>query len=235
MKSLLLPSVFRTVVLGAAHRGRAHRRASGPTSASSAAALHAAGPATLTWRTAGPQAVEGDGPGALGLLHSGVRALQGALPGARRAHRGRPLGADAALHARLRRTGYGWRSGCTACGLRSSPASSGTAGGVCRRVYAELRLARGASEVRRRAPHRHDETSQEGPRQYGGRRPRPRLPYLGWAHEGTGKTCSTCSTSSMREQRRAIEVTDGARIRQLACRCCPNARWVMDPSTWSSG
>lgn len=169
---------------GRAHRGRAHRRER-PAPQARAAPLPRMRQGLRLLRHGeprGPQAVEGDGPGALGLL-PGVRALQGALPGARRAHRGRPLGAArGALHARLR--GLGGVAGGPLHrlgGLRARPRRVARRG---RRVQARLRRAGGRArrlEVRRRAPHRHRrDVVQEGPQvRHGGRRPRPRLPHLG--------------------------------------------------------
>ena len=96
---------------GRPHRGRVHRRER-PALQKVPAPLPGLRQGLRVLRHGQPrraQAVEGDGPGALILL-PGVRALQGALPRARRAHRGRPLGAaQLALHARLRglRPGHG--------------------------------------------------------------------------------------------------------------------------------
>ena len=180
-----------------------------------------------------PQAVEGDGPGALGLL-PGVRALQGALPGARRAHRGRPLGAArGALHARLR--GLGGVAGGPLHrlgGLELARVEWHSVGGACRRVYAELEAARGASRfdgVRRIGI---DETSYKKGHKYVTVVVDHDRGCLVWAHEGTGKDVLNLSLDGLaREQRRAMEAVaaDGARrIGQLAKRRCPNAR-VMDP------
>ena len=60
-------------------------------------------------------------------------ALQGALPGARRAHRGRPLGAATgrASRATSRTRWRGWRSAAPPRRSPSSPASSGTAWAAC--------------------------------------------------------------------------------------------------------
>ena len=137
---------------GRAHRGRAHRRER-PALQARAAPLPRMRQGLRLLRHGeprGPQAVEGDGPGALGLL-PGVRALQGALPGARRAHRGRPLGAArGALHARLR--GLGGVAGGPLHrlgGLRARPRRVAQRG---RRVQARLRRAGGRArrlEVRR--------------------------------------------------------------------------------------
>ena len=122
---------------------------------------------------------------------------------------------------------------CTASAVSSSPASSGTAGGVCRRVYAELEAARGASRfdgVRRIGI---DETSYKKGHKYVTVVVDHDRGCLIWAHEGTGKDVLNLFLDELtREQRRAIEVVtaDGARrIRPLVQRRCPNARWVMDP------
>ena len=132
-------------------------------------------------------------------------------------------------------TGWrGWRSAAPPRRSPSSPASSGdSAGGVCRRVYAELEAARGASRfdgVRRIGI---DETSYKKGHKYVTVVVDHDRGCLIWAHEGTGRTCSNLFLDELtREQRRAIEVVtaDGARwIRQLVKRRCPNARWVMDP------
>ena len=107
-------------------------------------------------------------------------------------------------------------------------------GGVCRRVYAELEAARGASRFDRRCAasastrrrtRRATSTSRWSST--------TTASCLIWAHEGTGKDVLNLFLDELtREQRRAIEVVtaDGARwIRQLVKRRCPNARWVMDP------
>lgn len=106
-------------------------------------------------------------------------------------------------------------------------------GGVCRRVYAELEAARGASRfdgVRRIGI---DETSYKKGHKYVTVVVDHDRGCLIWAHEGTGKDVLNLFLDELtREQRRAIEVVtaDGARwIRQLVKRRCPNARWVMDP------
>ena len=106
-------------------------------------------------------------------------------------------------------------------------------GGVCRRVYAELEAARGASRfdgVRRIGI---DETSHKKGHKYVTVVVDHDRGCLIWAHEGTGKDVLNLFLDELtREQRRAIEVVtaDGARwIRQLVKRRCPNARWVMDP------
>ena len=170
-----------------------------------------------------------------------VRALQGALPEHGVRTEAVPWARHGgALHARLR--GLGGVAGGPLHrlgGLRSSPASSGTAWAACRRVYAELEAARGP-EVRRRAPHRHRrDVVQEGPQvRHGGRRPTARLPHLG-ARGHRQDVLNLFLDELTREQRRAIEVVtaDGARrIRQLAVkRRCPNASGSWTPSTWSSG
>ena len=107
------------------------------------------------------------------------------------------------------------------------------AGGVCRRVYAELKAARGASRfdgVRRIGI---DETSYKKGHKYVTVVVDHDRGCLIWAHEGTGKDVLNLFLDELtREQRRAIEVVtaDGARwIRQLVKRRGPNARWVMDP------
>ena len=106
-------------------------------------------------------------------------------------------------------------------------------GGVCRRVYAELEAARGASRfdgVRRIGI---DETSYKKGHKYVTVVVDHDRGCLIWAHEGTGKDVLNLFLDELtREQRRAIEVVtaDGARrIGQLVKRRCPNARWVMDP------
>ena len=106
-------------------------------------------------------------------------------------------------------------------------------GGVCRRVYAELEAARGASRfdgVRRIGI---DETSYKKGHKYVTVVVDHDRGCLIWAHEGTGKDVLNLFLDELtREQRRAVEVVtaDGARwIRQLVKRRCPNARWVMDP------
>lgn len=106
-------------------------------------------------------------------------------------------------------------------------------GGVCRRVYAELEAARGASRfdgVRRIGI---DETSYKKGHKYVTVVVDHDRGCLIWAHEGTGKDVLNLFLDGLaREQRRAMEVVaaDGARrIGQLVKRRCPNARWVMDP------
>lgn len=106
-------------------------------------------------------------------------------------------------------------------------------GGVCRRVYAELEAARGASRfdgVRRIGI---DETSYKKGHKYVTVVVGHDRGCLVWAHEGTGKDVLNLFLDGLaREQRRAMEVVaaDGARrIGQLVKRRCPNARWVMDP------
>ena len=106
-------------------------------------------------------------------------------------------------------------------------------GGACRRVYAGLEAARGASRldgVRRIGI---DETSYKRGHGYVTVVVGHDRGCLVWAHEGTGKDVLNLSLDGLaREQRRAMEAVaaDGARrIGQLAKRRCPNARWVMDP------
>ena len=182
----------------------------------------------------GPQAVEGDGPGALGLL-PGVRALQGALPGARRAHRGRPRARHGARFTRDFEDWVAWLAvRCTASAVSElARVEWHSVGGVCRRVYAELEAARGASRFDGVRHIGIDETSYKKGHKYVTVVVDHDRGCLIWAHEGTGKDVLNLFLDELtREQRRAIEVVtaDGARwIRQLVKRRCPNARWVMDP------
>lgn len=106
-------------------------------------------------------------------------------------------------------------------------------GGICRRVYAELEAAHGASRFD--GAHRIgiDETSYKKSHKYITVVVDHDRGCLIWAHEGTGKEVLGLFLDEItREQRRAIEVvtTDGARwIRRLVKHRCPKARWVMDP------
>ena len=216
MKSLLLrPRSGPHGRPGRAHRGRAHRRERPALSAgSSAAAPYAAGPATsTTWRTAGPQAVEGDGPGALGLL-PGVRALQ-VLPGTA-CTEAVPWARHGARFTRDFEDWVAWLAvRCTASAVSElARVEWHSVGGVCRRVYAELEAARGASRFDGVRHIGIDETSYKKGHKYVTVVVDHDRGCLIWAHEGTGKDVLNLFLDELtREQRRAIEVVtaDGAR------------------------
>lgn len=133
--------------------------------------------------------MEGDGPGALGLL-PGVRALQGALPGARRAHtEAVPWARHGARFTRDFEDWVAWLAvRCTASAVSElARVEWHSVGGVCRRVYAELEAARGASRfdgVRRIGI---DETSYKKGHKYVTVVVDHDRGCLIWAHEGTGK------------------------------------------------
>ena len=154
----------------------------------------------------GPQAVEGDGPGALGLL-PGVRALQGALP----EHGVRTEAVPWARHgARFTRDFEDWVAWlavrCTASAVSElARVEWRGVGGVCRRVYAELEAARGASRFDgvRRHRHRRD-VVQEGAEYVTVVVDHDRGCLI-WAHEGIGKDVLNLFLDELtREQRHAM-------------------------------
>ena len=187
MKSLLLRlalGLARTVVLGRAHRGRAHRR----------------GCPALLKREQRRCPVCGRACDFYDMANRGAPRLWRAMDLARSARyleyapcRVRCLSTACAPRPspgrgtgrRFTRDFEDWVAWlavrCTASAAPSSPRRVAQRG---RRVQARLRRAGGRArrlEVRRRAPHRHRrDVVQEGPQvRHGGRRPRPRLPHLG--------------------------------------------------------
>lgn len=107
-------------------------------------------------------------------------------------------------------------------------------GGICRRVYAELEAAHGASRFD--GAHRIgiDETSYKKGHKYITVVVDHDRGCLIWAHEGTGKEVLGLFLDEItHEQRRAIEVVtaDGARwIRRLVKHRCPKAKTRPPPS-----
>lgn len=106
-------------------------------------------------------------------------------------------------------------------------------GGICRRVCDEIEAQRGSARFDGLRRIGIDETSCKKGHRYLTVVVDHDRGCLAWAHEGYGREVLSLFLDGLaRKQRRGIEAVtaDGAkRIRQLAKRRCPNARWVMDP------
>ena len=127
-----------------------------------------------------------------------------------------------------------WRVRCTASAVSElARVEWHSVGGVCRRVYAELEAARGASRfdgVRRIGI---DETSYKKGHKYVTVVVDHDRGCLIWPHEGTGKDVLNLFLDELDARAEARHRGGDRRRRevdrQLVKRRCPNARWVMDP------